>query len=64
MKTGDIVLIPFPFSELTQVKLRPAIVITVTKDKLKTLCFVLFPHKYLQYFLLLKSLLIPTLRMG
>jgi mRNA interferase MazF len=37
MKTGDIVLIPFPFSELTQVKLRPAIVITVTKDKFKDL---------------------------
>jgi mRNA interferase MazF len=37
MKTGDIVLIPFPFSELTQVKLRPAIVITITKDKFKDL---------------------------
>jgi mRNA interferase MazF len=37
MKTGDIVLIPFPFSELTQVKLRPAVVITETKDKYKDL---------------------------
>jgi len=37
MKTGDIVLIPFPFSELTQVKIRPAVVITETKDKYKDL---------------------------
>ena len=33
MKTGDILLIPFPFSELTHVKLRPALVIAKTKDK-------------------------------
>lgn len=33
MKTGDIVLIPFPFSELTNVKLRPAVVVCATKDK-------------------------------
>ena len=37
MNTGDIVLIPFPFSELTEVKLRPAVVITETKDKYKDL---------------------------
>ncbi len=37
MNTGDIVLIPFPFSELTEVKLRPAIVITETKDKYRDL---------------------------
>lgn len=37
MTTGDIVLIPFPFSELTQVKLRPAVVITETKDRFKDL---------------------------
>ena len=37
MTTGDIVLIPFPFSELTQVKLRPAVVISETKDKYKDL---------------------------
>ena len=37
MKTGDIVLIPFPFSELTEVKLRPAVVITQTNDKYKDL---------------------------
>ena len=35
MKTGDIVLIPFPFSELSEVKLRPAVVVTITKDKYK-----------------------------
>lgn len=33
MKTGDIILIPFPFSELTQIKVRPAVVVAVTKDK-------------------------------
>ncbi len=37
MKTGDIVLIPFPFSELTNVKVRPALVVTETKDKYKDL---------------------------
>ena len=35
MKTGDIVLIPFPFAELTSVKVRPAVVICETKDKYK-----------------------------
>ena len=40
MKTGDIVLIPFPFSELTQVKIRPAVVVTETKDKYKDLVLV------------------------
>ncbi len=33
MKTGDIILIPFPFAELTDRKIRPATVIAVTKDK-------------------------------
>ena len=37
MKTGDIVLIPFPFAELTQVKVRPAVVVAETKDKYKDL---------------------------
>lgn len=37
MNTGDIVLVPFPFSELTKVKVRPAIVVTTTKDKYKDL---------------------------
>lgn len=27
MQKGDIVLIPFPFAELTQTKLRPAIIL-------------------------------------
>jgi mRNA interferase MazF len=37
MKTGDIVLIPFPFAELTNVKLRPAMVVCITKDKYEDL---------------------------
>jgi mRNA interferase MazF len=35
MKTGDIVLVPFPFAELTNIKLRPAIVVCATADKHK-----------------------------
>ena len=37
MKTGEIVLIPFPFAELTNKKVRPAIVICETKDFYKDL---------------------------
>jgi mRNA interferase MazF len=37
MKTGDIILIPFPFAELKNTKVRPAIVITETADKYKDL---------------------------
>ncbi|MCA1759002.1 MAG: type II toxin-antitoxin system PemK/MazF family toxin [Bacteroidales bacterium] len=37
MNIGDIVLIPFPYSELSQIKVRPAVVITETKDKYKDL---------------------------
>ncbi|MDD4190777.1 MAG: type II toxin-antitoxin system PemK/MazF family toxin [Mangrovibacterium sp.] len=35
MKTGDIILIPFPFAELTNKKVRPAVVIAETHDKYK-----------------------------
>ncbi len=35
MKTGDIILIPFPFAELTNVKVRPVVIATATKDKYK-----------------------------
>ena len=35
MKTGDIIFIPFPFAELTNKKVRPAVVIAQTKDKYK-----------------------------
>ena len=37
MKTGDIVLIPFPFAEFTKRKVRPAAVICETKDVYKDL---------------------------
>jgi len=33
MKTGDIILVPFPYAELRDVKVRPAIVIAETADK-------------------------------
>ena len=33
MKTGNIILVPFPFSEITNIKVRPAVVISTTKDK-------------------------------
>ncbi len=33
MKTGDIVLIPFPFAELTNRKVRPSVVDCETKDQ-------------------------------
>ncbi len=33
MITGTIVLIPFPFAELTDVKVRPALVVCETRDK-------------------------------
>ena len=38
MKTGTIVLIPFPFAELTHTKVHPALVVTTTKDKYQATC--------------------------
>ena len=35
MKAGNIILIPFPFAELTIIKVRPAVVIGLTRDKYK-----------------------------
>lgn len=37
MKTGDIVLLPFPFAELTKRKIRPAAVVCSTKDSYRDL---------------------------
>ncbi len=37
MNTGDIVLIPFPFAELTNKKVRPSVVVCETKDVYKDL---------------------------
>jgi mRNA interferase MazF len=37
MKIGDIILIPFPYAELTKTKVRPAVVIAETIDKYKDL---------------------------
>ncbi len=33
MNQGDIILIPFPFAEMTRTKVRPAVVIAETDDK-------------------------------
>ncbi len=35
MKTGDIIVVPYPYAEISNVKVRPALVITTTKDKYK-----------------------------
>ncbi len=35
MEIGDIILIPFPFAELSNKKIRPAVVITETADRYK-----------------------------
>ena len=37
MKQGKIILIPFPFAELTNIKLRPAVLISTTQDKYQDL---------------------------
>ncbi|MCX5898909.1 MAG: type II toxin-antitoxin system PemK/MazF family toxin [Proteobacteria bacterium] len=37
MKAGDLILLPFPFAELTSIKVRPAVVIGITADKYKDL---------------------------
>lgn len=37
MKTGEIVLIPFPFAEFTHRKIRPAAVVCETKDAYRDL---------------------------
>ncbi len=37
MNTGEIVLIPFPFAEFTQRKVRPAVVVCETKDAFRDL---------------------------
>ena len=39
MKKGDIILIPFPFTDLTGKKLRPAIILVSTKSDV-TVCFI------------------------
>lgn len=49
MKTGDIVVVEYPFSNLFQTKIRPAVVVTITSDKHKdvVLCLIssVVPHK-------------------
>lgn len=35
MKSGDIILIPFPLAELSDIKVRPTVIIGFTKDNYK-----------------------------
>jgi mRNA interferase MazF len=35
LKTGDVILVPFPFAEHTQVKVRPSVVICLTQDQFR-----------------------------
>jgi|CXWL01.1.fsa_nt_gi mRNA interferase MazF len=37
MNTGDIILIPFPFAEFANVKVRPAVVVCETRDDYRDL---------------------------
>ncbi len=37
MNTGDIILIPFPFSDTDDIKVRPSVLISITNDKYKDL---------------------------
>jgi mRNA interferase MazF len=39
LRKGDIVLVPFPFADLTRLKLRPAIVLCTVADEV-TVCFI------------------------
>ena len=49
MKIGDIVVVHYPFSNLVQTKIRPAVVVTITDDKHKDVvhCLIssVIPHK-------------------
>ena len=42
MQTGDIIVVDFPFSNYSDSKVRPAVVVNVTKDKYKDVivCFI------------------------
>jgi mRNA interferase MazF len=68
MKTGEIILIPFPFAELTNIKVRPAIVICETKDFYKdvVVCAIssVIPKKLTENELLLKKDRINNLRVN
>ncbi len=49
MNTGTIVLIPFPFAELTNIKVRPALIISTTKDKYQDLILSAISSVYLPH---------------
>lgn len=66
MTTGTIVLIPFPFAELTNIKVRPALIVSTTKDKYQDLilCAVssVVPHNIGSFELLLLPNKVNNLR--
>jgi mRNA interferase MazF len=68
MKIGEIILIPFPFAELTNKKVRPAVIITETDDKYKDLVVSaissVVPSKFSRREILLRPNKVNNLRVG
>ncbi len=66
MKIGDIVVVNYPFSNLFQTKIRPAVVVTITNDKHKdvVLCLIssVVPNKLNQREILLHPNAVNNLR--
>ncbi len=66
MNTGEIVVVDYPFSNLFQTKIRPAVVVTITTDKYKdvVLCLIssVIPHKLNKREILLRPDTINNLR--
>lgn len=66
MKTGDIVVVNYPYSNLFQTKIRPAVVITITSDKHKDIVLSLIssviPYKLNKSEILLKPNNVNNLR--
>lgn len=66
MKTGKIVVVDYPFTNLAQTKIRPAVVVTTTNDKYKdvVLCLIssVVPHKLNKGEILLQPNTINNLR--
>lgn len=66
MKSGDVVVVEYPFSNLIQTKIRPAVVVTVAEDKYKdvVLCLIstVVPQKLTKREILLQPNAVNNLR--